>query len=114
MDGEYWGALGKVWLIWGLSGILVTDWNQVDPDARAIIQRTWSQLQMHKDKHKYIRERLLVTDRKKLTLTGTIGSIISPSNYIIADILNFNLADTNLGYLVGGVRSSTLTYLVHI
>ena len=31
LDGE--GTRKKVWLVWGLSGILVTDWNQVDPDA---------------------------------------------------------------------------------
>ena len=81
-------------------------------DKHKHTQRTWSQLQMHKDKHNYTR--LLVADRKELTLAGTIRSIISPSNYITADILNFNLADTNLGYLVGGARSSTLACLVHI
>ena len=66
----------------------------------AIIQRTCSQLEMHKDKHNYTR--LLVADCKELTLAGTIRSIISLSNYITAGILNFNLADTNLDYLVGG------------
>ena len=98
LDGEHWGRCG--WYgdypgSWWQIGIKLT----LMP---AIIQRTCSQLQMHKDKHNYIRERLLVADRKELILAGIIRSIISPSNYITADILNFNLADTNLGYLVGG------------
>ena len=66
---------------------------------------------MHKDKHNYTR--LLVADRKELTLAGTIRSIISLSNYMTAGILNFNLADTNLDYLVGG-GSSRLACLIMI
>ena len=55
---------------------------------------------MHKDKHNYTR--LFVADRKELTLAGTMRSIISLSNHMTAGILNFNLADTNLDYLVCG------------